>query len=231
MFSHSKESYTHGKDWADNLLPTPDSFLVCMYVCNVTNGFTFQTETFHSSLSFTCDINYMPNTLESMSKISPYPQHLSQDIEQQYLGTCSAPCKRNQGRKHVYLLHDCISRVSHSTWHRMAFSISFFMTKRTHLIVGITLIGFLYFIGWTSQMMPVVKNPPANAGDIREAGSIAGSRRSPGRGHGNSLQYSWLENPMDRGAWWATVHRVTKSQTWLKWLSMHTRILYGESYE
>ena len=44
MFSHSKESYTHGKDWADNLLPTPDSFLVCMYVCNVTNGFTFQTE-------------------------------------------------------------------------------------------------------------------------------------------------------------------------------------------
>ena len=58
----------------------------------------------------------------------------------------------------------------------------------------------------------VVKNPPANAGDIRQ-GSIVGSGRSPGRGHGNLLQCSCLENPMDRRAWWATVHRVTQSQT------------------
>ena len=50
----------------------------------------------------------------------------------------------------------------------------------------------------------MVKNPPANAGDIRDAGSIPGSGRSSGRGHGNPLQYSCLENPMDRGAWWAT---------------------------
>ena len=49
--------------------------------------------------------------------------------------------------------------------------------------------------------------------------------RSPGGGHDNPLQYSCLENPMDRGAWWATVHGVTKSQTWLKWLSTHTFIL------
>ena len=56
----------------------------------------------------------------------------------------------------------------------------------------------------------VVKNPPANAG---EAGSIPGSGRSPGEGNGNPLQYSCLENPMDRGAWWATVHGVTKSLT------------------
>ena len=58
------------------------------------------------------------------------PQYLSQDIGRQYLGTCSAPCKHTKGRKHVYLLDGCISRVLHSTWHRMAFSTSFFMTKK-----------------------------------------------------------------------------------------------------
>ena len=57
-------------------------------------------------------------------------------------------------------------------------------------------------------MAPMVKNPPANAGDVRDVGSIPGSRRSPGEGNGNSFQYSWLENPMDRGAWGATVHGV-----------------------
>ena len=62
----------------------------------------------------------------------------------------------------------------------------------------------------------VVKNLPANAEDIRDTGSIPGSRRSPGEGHGNLLQYSYLENPIDRGSWWATVHRVAKSQTRLK---------------
>ena len=49
----------------------------------------------------------------------------------------------------------------------------------------------------------MVKNPPANAGDVRDVGSIPGSGRSPGEGHGNSLQYSCLENAMSRGAWWA----------------------------
>ena len=68
----------------------------------------------------------------------------------------------------------------------------------------------------------MVKNPPANAGDLRDAVSVFGSERSPGRGHGNPLQYSRLENPIDRGAWQATVHRVAKSWTWLKSLSMHT---------
>ena len=63
-----------------------------------------------------------------------------------------------------------------------------------------------------SQVVLVVKNPPANAGDTRDAedtgdaGSISGLGRSPGGGHSNPLQYSCLENPMDRGAWWATVH-------------------------
>ena len=59
-------------------------------------------------------------------------------------------------------------------------------------------------------MALVVKNMSANAGDLREASSIPGSGRSPEGGHGNPIQYSYLENPMDRGAWWATVHRVTE---------------------
>ena len=68
----------------------------------------------------------------------------------------------------------------------------------------------------------MVKNPPANAGDVKDVGSIPGLGRSPGGGSGNPLQYSSLENPMDRGAWWATIHRVAKSQTQLKQLSPHT---------
>ena len=57
----------------------------------------------------------------------------------------------------------------------------------------------------------VVKNPPTNARDARDAGSIPGSERSPGEGHGNPLQYSHLENLMERGTWWAVVHGITKS--------------------
>ena len=56
----------------------------------------------------------------------------------------------------------------------------------------------------------MVKQPPDNAGDIRDASSIPESKRSTAGGHGNPLQYSCLENPMGRGAWWAIVHRVTK---------------------
>ena len=63
---------------------------------------------------------------------------------------------------------------------------------------------------WASQVAPVIKNLPPNARDIRDEGLIPGSGRFPGKGHGNPLQYSFLENPMDRGAWWATVHGVTK---------------------
>ena len=61
----------------------------------------------------------------------------------------------------------------------------------------------------------MVKTLPANAGDTRDAGSILGSRRSPGEGNGNPLQYSCLENPMDRRAWWATVDGAAKSRTQL----------------
>ena len=65
----------------------------------------------------------------------------------------------------------------------------------------------------TSQEAQVVKNPPANAEDIRDSDLIPGSGRSAGGGHGNLLQYSCLEKPMDRGAWWATVHGVEKIRT------------------
>ena len=67
----------------------------------------------------------------------------------------------------------------------------------------------------------MLKNLPANAGDIRVWGSISGSGRSPGGVHGHPLQDSCLENPMDRGVWWATVHSVAKSWKRLKRLSTH----------
>ena len=69
----------------------------------------------------------------------------------------------------------------------------------------------------------MAKNLLANAGDLRDTSSLPGSGRSPGRGHSNPFQYSWLENPMDRGAWWAAVLGVAKSQTRLKRLSMRAR--------
>ena len=59
----------------------------------------------------------------------------------------------------------------------------------------------------------LAKNPQDNAGDTREVGSIPGLERSPGKGNGNMLQYSCLENPMGRGVWQTTVHRVAKSRT------------------
>ena len=65
----------------------------------------------------------------------------------------------------------------------------------------------------------MLENLPASAGDMRDPGLIPGLGRFPGEGHGNPLQYSCPENPMDRGAWWATVHRVAKSRTRLKRLS------------
>ena len=93
--------------------------------------------------------------------------------------------------------------------------------------------GFPSHLGCTSQVTRLIKNSPAsagdtrdaaanagdtrdaaaNAGDTRDAASIPGSRRSPGEGNGNPLQYSCLKNPMDRRAWRATIHRVTKNQT------------------
>ena len=71
----------------------------------------------------------------------------------------------------------------------------------------------MYTLLWASQVALVVKNLPANAGNVRDLGLIPGLGRSSGKGNGYLLQYSCLENPMDRRAWQATVHGVTKSWT------------------
>ena len=85
-----------------------------------------------------------------------------------------------------------------------------------------------------SQVALVVKNPPANARDTRDMGSVSGSGRTSGGGHGDPLQYSCLENPMDRGAWRATVHRVARvrhdgsdlaQHTCNKWIELSPHIL------
>ena len=76
----------------------------------------------------------------------------------------------------------------------------------------------------------MVKNPPASTGDVRDSGSVSGWGRSPGGGHGSPLQFSCLETPMDRGAWRATVHGVTKRRTGLKRLSTHTHTLALDRY-
>ena len=73
-------------------------------------------------------------------------------------------------------------------------------------------------------MVLVVKNPPANTGDIRDTGSTPGLGRCPEGSHGNPLQYSRLENSTDRGAWWATVCQVAKSWARLKRFSVHASI-------
>ena len=77
------------------------------------------------------------------------------------------------------------------------------------------------FLTTRPEVALVVKNSPANEGDVTDVVSIPGLGRSPGEGHGNPFEYPCLEDPMDRGAWRATVHGVTKSQIPLKWLSMH----------
>ena len=73
---------------------------------------------------------------------------------------------------------------------------------------------------WIPQVALVVKNPSTNAGDVRDMGSNPELGRSPGGRHGNPLQYSCLENPMDRGDWWAIVYRVKESDM-TEWLTLH----------
>ena len=95
----------------------------------------------------------------------------------------------------------------------------------------VTDITIIWPVKGAFQVALVVKNPPANAGELRDMGSTPESWRSPEGGQGNPLQCSCLENPMDRGAWWATVHGVAKSQTQLKQLSTTAqarRESYGE---
>ena len=81
---------------------------------------------------------------------------------------------------------------------------------------------------WASQVALVVNNSPANTEDVRDAGSVPGSGRSPGGGPSNPLQYSSLENPTDRAIWRATFRGITKSWTWLKRRNMHADQKYNE---
>ena len=79
-----------------------------------------------------------------------------------------------------------------------------------YFYVHVSIFAHVYKELWASQLALVVKNPPANVGDAGDLGLISGLGRSPEEGNGNPLQYSCLENPRDRGAWWAIVHGVTK---------------------
>ena len=90
------------------------------------------------------------------------------------------------------------------------------------------LLPFNPFTSWSSQAVLVVKSRPANAGDLRDVSLIPGLRRSPGGGQHNALQYFCLENPMDRGAWRATVHGLAKSWTRLEQLSTHANPLNSQ---
>ena len=94
-------------------------------------------------------------------------------------------------------------------------------TDTTETAITTTTVLLLLSPSGFTQGALVVKNSSANAGDIREPGLIPGSGRFPGGGYGNSLQYSCLETSTDRGAWWVTVHRITKSRTRRRQLSMH----------
>ena len=113
------------------------------------------------------------------------------------------------------------------TVHHISFKINIFNIGNSQGPIPIFSRGLPYptacvftFLG---EGLLVVKNPPANAGDGTDVGLIPGLGTSPGGGHGNPLQYSCLENPMDRGAWGATVHRVSQSWMQLKRLSIwHT---------
>ena len=79
------------------------------------------------------------------------------------------------------------------------------------LVSGVQQSEYVYI--WAPLLAPLIKNPPANAEDVRDVSSTPGLGRSPGGGHGIPLRYSCLENSMDKGAWWAIVRGVTKSQT------------------
>ena len=95
--------------------------------------------------------------------------------------------------------------------------------------MGIYMVYFVFVFSralWTSQMVLVVKSLPVSEGDIRDVSSMPAAGRSSGGGDGDPLQHPCLKNAMDRGAWWATVHRVAKSWTCLKRRGrMHVRYI------
>ena len=127
-------------------------------------------------------------------------------------------CKRKLGGHSKQRLHLRVENLKHSRF-SMAELEPYHQLNSWQEWRVFFLWGSATVIGSTSQVGLTVKNPPANAGNVRDAGSIPGPGRSPGGWHGNPLQYSCLENPKDRADWKAAVHRVTQSLIWLKWLS------------
>ena len=100
----------------------------------------------------------------------------------------------------------CLGRIWRKNEETRAESQDFGVTKSNPVLNHLSSVQL-----WVSPVTLVVKILPAHAGDLRDAGSIPGSGRSPGGRNSNPLQYSCLENPVDRGGWWATIHRVAKS--------------------
>ena len=112
----------------------------------------------------------------------------------------------------------------------LALSGGFFSTSANRkALIGITECKSSFpLYNWASQVALVVKNPPANVGDIRVVALIPGSGSSSGGGHGNPLQYSCLKNPVDRGVWLATVPRVTESD--MTNVTKHTHTITAKNY-
>ena len=96
---------------------------------------------------------------------------------------------------------------------------------RTLACLCFSLLGGKYENTWASQVVLMIKNPPANKAEARDPGLIPGSGRSPGKGNGNTLQYSYLENPMNRGSWWVTIHSFAESNTTEHTVHMRTKLI------
>ena len=158
-----------------------------------------------------------------------------QDSNLQLGDDCNLPRVIQQGlsldvsdHKHCFIPMSPLNIVSHQ-YHSVFLVIQENTTKRKRTSENLGREKILWFtVYWTgigaSQVVLVVKNPPDNAGD---RGLIPGSGRSPGGQHGYPFQWSSLENPMDRGAWWATVHWVSKSQTTTE-ATLHARMDQNE---
>ena len=134
---------------------------------------------------------------------------------------------RHRGVKDLFKVAQLavVGQSGHSNVH-LSHSLHYLHQGRFHRGFGV----YLCYL-WDSQVTLVVKNPPANAGDQCWRCKRRGFNpwvKIPWRGTCNPLQYSCLENPMDRGTWWITVHWVAKNQTWLKWLSAHIDSFYFE---
>ena len=147
-----------------------------------------------------------------LSRVAHSSEMLTQDIDGPQAEQLElSPMDRHSKMNHIFLILEI----------KETFPI--YICRKAPWKWGVISNGEWWHPTWASQVGLVRKNPSANAGNIRDVGSIPGLGRSPGGGHGNTLQYSCLENPMDRGAWQAVVHRVTKSRTRLStYTHIHT---------